>query len=290
MKRLCFISKETKCKHCFTYNCGEKALNNITILDTIGEGVQGIVLDALWKKTHVAIKIEILNVYPITMTNRSNYKCDNLWMENPFISNILKNFYIEESKHNVPKHAWIRTTESFEQEARKSLKLGKSNIGPKVFYFKVCRKGLITPNSVCDTGILVMEKFDMTLGGFIDSIIQNDPFRYERIQEFVHILKDLENLGQRAIDVISFHGDLHNENIVLKFPKHGSLSRVNKIKVRLIDFGLDYNPKHKKYIQDEIKEEILDSCKYLKTQLKKQGKLSLDMENLLNKEMEHFKY
>jgi serine/threonine protein kinase len=283
MGKLCFVSDETKCKHCFTNTCIAQALKNIKILNTIGEGVQGIVLNALWKNKPVAIKIEILNVYPITMTNRSNYKCNNIW------SKFLIDLYTEESKRNVPKHAWIRTTKSFEQEAKKSMKLGNANIGPKVYYFKICKNGLITPNGVCDTGILVMEKFDLTLREFIDFIIENDKFRMMRIQEFIHILHDLETLGKRASSVIPFHGDLHNENIVLKFSSNGSLSKVNKIKVRLIDFGLDYNPKRKKYIQDEIKEEIVDSCKYLKKQLYKSGKLTLKMNELLNKEMLYYK-
>jgi hypothetical protein len=281
MKKLCFTSDETKCQHCFTNTCSEKAFKNIKLLGTIGEGVQGIVLDALWKTIHVAIKIEILNAYPITMTNRSDYRCDDIW------SKLLKSFYIEESKRNVPKHAWIRTTTSFEKEAKKSQKLGDAKIGPKVYYFKICEKGLITPNGVCDTGILVMEKFDMTLREFIDFIIENDKFRMMRIQEFIHILHDLKTLGKRASSVISFHGDLHNENIVLKFSTTGSLSKVNKIKVRLIDFGLDYNPKTKKNIQDEIKDEIFDSCRYLKKQLYKSGKLTLKMNDLLNKEIKY---
>ena len=244
----CVVSKYTKCKHCFTKDC---ILKDMKFLKVIGEGVQGLVVHAIWKGKQVAVKIEMLNVYPITMTNRSDYKCDKNLQQ---FQDVIQAYYTKVSKAEIAKRAWIRSTQQFKKEAQKTIEFGKLNVGPKIYFAKFCAKGLETPQGVSDVGILVMEKFDMTLRDLMRLIVSETRFRRIRLQQFIHVLDELQKMSQHLSNKL-IHGDVHNDNIVIQFEQN----RVKK--VRLIDFGLNYNPSLN--LKTELEWEQEDSCKEL---------------------------
>ena len=72
MPKQCF--KIGKCTNCIYETC--PLINDLTVFDNvISQGVQGTVVAGTYKNQEVAIKIEMLNDYPVTMTNRIKIKC-----------------------------------------------------------------------------------------------------------------------------------------------------------------------------------------------------------------------
>ncbi len=260
MNSACIVSPNTECVHCFRKNCVQEFLKQTTLGKPLGEGVQGLVVEAIWRGKDIALKMEMLNVYPITMTNRTfDFVCKSR-------SQIPEREYakaVKSSKRDIEKHSWVNTTQDFSKEIRVAKLLSDARVGPRVYFAGICKAGLQTPQGIVDTGLLAMERFDMTLGDFIGIIVQDSEYRSNRVAEFVKILRDLEILRDRAALVVKRHGDLHTGNVVLKLPRDFYLKSVNRLKVRLIDFGLDFA----KGSRTGIVKEINDFIKKMKNKL-----------------------
>ena len=75
----CFEVPNRNCKHCLSTDCvkSQNFLQKLEFLNVIGSGGQGVVINAKYGNEIVAVKLEVLNAWPITLTNRENFKCDS---------------------------------------------------------------------------------------------------------------------------------------------------------------------------------------------------------------------
>ncbi len=197
----------------------------------------------------------------------TDFRCDNEWFKIPGVQALVEKYYVKESKH-----FWVHSTEDFEKEVALLVQLAELDVCPKIYFHGVCENGLNTPQGKCDVGVLGMEQYDTPLREFVDYVLKSpSKLRGLRILELDQVLKDLVLVGERASAIIKRHGDLHDHNIVLKLGSRYSEEKVNPIKVRLIDFGIDFERGTGKTIKMEIKEEVYKVRKLLTAKLRKNG-------------------
>ncbi len=224
----CFRVKN--CDNCVTQQCVDSKLTDTKFKNVIAQGRQGTVINAVYKHQEIALKLEMLNAYPVTMTKRPGIDCNSIWMKLPgFIK--LAQAYLKYQTHNDSTYAPI-TSSGFEMECEFAQKLSDLGIGPHVLYKGVCMRGLQTAAGVVDVGFLAMEKFDTTLDDYLIEVEENPDFDQfqDRLRELKSIFRDLRKLGHIGAAVLS-HGDLHDQNVLLMRLPHG------RFKVRVIDFG-----------------------------------------------------
>jgi hypothetical protein len=268
--RKCVVSRRTNCEHCFTGRCASKLLKDVKFGKVLGEGVSGLVISGTRNQKRFALKIEMLNTFRVSMTKMTDFRCDNEWFKIPGVLDMVQKYYIAESKHEYPKHTWVHSTEDFNKEVALIVRLAEVDVCPKVYFHGVCENGLNTPQGKCDVGILAMEQYDTPLREFVDYVLKSPAkLRGLRILELDQVFQDLVLVGERASAIIKRHGDLHDHNIVLKLGSRYSEEKVNLIKVRLIDFGIDFERGTGTTIKMEIKSEISKLRKLLSTKLRR---------------------
>jgi hypothetical protein len=205
-------------------------LRDTKFKNVIAQGRQGTVVNAVYKDQEIALKLEILNAYPVTMTKRSGIDCDSIWTKIPGFTKLTQ-AYLQYQTRNDDMYD-IMTLEKFQTECDFARKLSDLGIGPRVIYTGVCVRGLRTAAGIVDVGFLGMEKFDTTLDDHIIAMEKNQDLEHftKSLRELQYIFRDLRKLGHIGANVLS-HGDLHDQNVLL-------LRQPNrKFKVRVIDFG-----------------------------------------------------
>lgn len=265
----CFEIPNRNCKHCLSTDCvkSQTFLQNLEFLNVIGSGGQGVVINAKYGDDIVAVKLEVLNAWPITLTIRENFKCNSFWMKIPGVPQLVAK-YLKLKNNDIPDI----TMKDFKQECDLAKALGIANVGPKVFFHGICLKGLHTIEGILDIGILVMEKYDMSLEYFIQhNVIPNPKISLLCLKL---IFKNLRALGPKGSKILMDCDDINENNIVLKFEENG------KIKVRLIDFGYCRNSLNNK---DRLSIEIEAALMYIKINLFHSiDLLNLDVSTLRN--------
>jgi hypothetical protein len=132
MNTHCFTTPNKNCTNCLTQTCIKsfEFLKDCEFTNVIAQGHQGTVVNAVYKNKEIAIKFEILNDYPVTMTNRKGINCDSFWMKIPGFIEMTK-AYLEFQVKNSS--LYKRTTiKEFEQECDLASKLSDLKIGPNV--------------------------------------------------------------------------------------------------------------------------------------------------------------
>jgi len=118
---------------------------------------------------------------------------------------------------------------SFEKEAEVSIELGNKGIGPKIVAEYVGK----------NIRIIIMEKLTMTLVELLKMWKEKGPKYFGggetlRIlkKKYVDVVRKLHNMGY-------VHGDLHENNVMLKIHKDNLVEylRSGQYKLKLIDFG-----------------------------------------------------
>lgn len=223
----CF--KSGKCVNCVLAECS--LLKDLVFHDFIAEGVQGSVVSATYKKKHVAVKIELLNAYPVTMTKRTKMKCDSFWFKIPLLANLIATILTLTNSNPIYNPI---TTSQFHEELKMATRMGDLKVGPIVYDGGVCLKNIQTKAGTFDVGLIIMEKYDMTLAAFVEkklnSIVDRDSFR-KSVPIWRKLVRNLLKMTQKNIGIS--HGDLHDNNILVK-------ESGRRLKVAIIDFGLTH--------------------------------------------------
>jgi len=232
---MAYCFKDKSCTNCLTKECVDTFdfLKTIKFEEVIGSGHQGIVVNAIHENKEIAIKFEILNSYPVTMTNRDKINCNSLWFQIPGMAKLVRS-YKEFSTRNLTMYKKT-STQDFEKECEFAQNISNLKAGPNVLFNSVCIKGLETKVGLVDVGILAMEKYDFSLSDYIKALLQFPPLEFEKsLHTISQICKSLRKIGKRLPNFS--HGDLHDENVLLLNivkPKR----RWRTVKVGLIDFG-----------------------------------------------------
>lgn len=249
MSKKCF--KINECTNCIYETC--PLLNDLTFSKVISQGVQGTVIAGTFKNQEVAIKIEMLNDYPVTMTSRTNIKCDSFWIKVPGVAQMMKSYLKFQTRNN--KSLQPMTDIQFQEESSLATQMGDIGIGPKVFLTGICRKQLKTAVSLSDVGIIVMEKFDCSLKDFILESSEMDLVSFlEILPKIKRIVMDLRSFGKRGSKFVE-HGDLHHRNILLTKLPNGFY------KVAIIDFGFSKKETNEYNFSVEIEYLIIEDIK-----------------------------
>lgn len=263
----CF--KSGPCTNCILAECS--LLKDLVFHDFIAEGVQGSVVAATYKKKQVAVKIELLNAYPVTMTRRKKLTCDSFWAKIPLFARLIATILRITNTQQIYDPI---TTAQFNQELKTAQSLGDLKVGPVVFDGGICLKNLQTQVGTFDVGLIIMEQYDMTLWEFLKdelgSMVDQSTFR-QRIPTWHKIVRDLRKMTKKDIGIS--HGDLHFSNILVKKSRQG-------LKVAVIDFGFsNANDPDVFYAEierviDEMKNVLMDHARRIKIPIKEQVSLT----------------
>jgi serine/threonine protein kinase len=250
------------CTNCLTKQCVEtfNFLQETKFDKVIGLGHQGLVINALYKNKEIAIKFEILNSYPVTMTTRKGINCNSLWFKIPGIAKLVQK-YLEFDVRNLKLYK-NTTVSDFEKECELAQKIGELKAGPTVLFHTVCRQGLETAIGLVDVGILAMEKYSYSLRYFVSAMLEYDVENFKKSLQYLHqIFTKLRSAATRLSNFI--HGDLHADNVLINTTmKHGK----PRFKIGIIDFGVTSIQSTDEYavpISIEVEQLIL----YIKSEL-----------------------
>jgi serine/threonine protein kinase len=257
MSTTCFFDKKTKCKHCINKTC--KIFKKLTFGKILGQGIQGVVVEAKYNKDKKwkALKIEILNQKPITTTSQGNVFCPNVLYKIPGVKWLVKQTLEYTNRY----HKYISTPVKFKNESKITTQVGKIGIGPKVYEYGICKNGMETDFGTYSIGYILMEKQEITLSSFLKTNFPLKKVKFDKIKisnNFIilyNIFKKMRKMSRNKSKFV--HTDLHTSNVMLT---------LKPFKVSFIDWGLGFISEKKSFalafdvevIIQEVKNHILE--------------------------------
>ncbi len=227
--KTCF-TLENRCEHCLVCAPLLAKLKHVKLTEILGQGAAGVVLKAIWKRKHVAVKFVILNSVPFTFGMRVPITCDP-------DTNVVSRFFQKWLLHirwALRSSDFISrpiSTRDFEAEAAMATRMSDLEIGPRVYVAEHCSRGLTTWfGETLDVGVIVMDKLDARLDSWINDWM--DKVRKRTFTAFIkrhwtRVVANTCNLAKRAEPYLPGQ-DLHTGNIMLRVPS---------LEVKFIDFG-----------------------------------------------------